>query len=85
MLLSSTKEVANSECNKIIEKVVSVLTMWKQRSLKITGKVTMINALIGSLFTYKMQAVLLFSDNHVTKFNRIIEDFIWNGRKINLI
>ena len=55
--------------------------MWKQRGLSLKGKVIIINTLIGSLFTYYMQVLPKISNAIQVKLKRIIEDFIWNGRK----
>ena len=41
----------------------------------------MLNALIGSLFIYKAQVLSGIPKNLETKLNRILENFIWNGRK----
>ena len=65
----------------VLQKAKAITKIWKQRNLSLVGKITVTNALIGSLFTYKMQVLPAIPKDLVTKFNRIIEIFIWHGRE----
>ena len=65
----------------IIDKMKSIIQVWRRRSLTIIGKVQIVNSLLGSLLVYPLQVLPLMSKQNVHKINKLIADFIWNGRK----
>ena len=50
--------------------------MWKQRSLSIKGKITILKSKIIPLFLYTA-SVMYISEEIVTKFEKIMYSFIW--------
>ena len=76
-----TDKLNNLNYNSIIDKVSAVLNVWKHHNLPLCGKVLIINSVEASLFTYKMMALPTISDTTVHRFNKIVEEFIWNSRK----
>ena len=79
--MEQNEESLNKSFSETLEKVQTVLKVWKTRSLTLFGKISMLNSLVGSLFTYKMQFLPCISNNNAIKLNCTIENFIWNGRK----
>ena len=66
------------------DRIEAITNMWKKRNLSLIGKITMLNSLVGALLVYKMQVLPSIDKNLVVKINRIVENFIWNGRKPKL-
>ena len=52
----------------------------KMRDLSLVGKIQVINALIGSLFMYKMTVLPNAPDRVIQEVESVIKDFIWNGK-----
>ena len=55
------------------------------RDLTLIGKTSVVNALVSSLFVHKMQILPKIPNELVHKFERLLEDFVWNGRKPKII
>ena len=70
-----------SNWNDIIEKVRKTCNKWANRRATLTGKILILNALIGSLFVYKMSIMCNLSENRIVQIERMIHDFIWSGKK----
>lgn len=51
------------------------------RNITLTGKVLLVNSLVGSLFVYKMTVLPFLGSEFVETFNKILRNFIWNDRK----
>ena len=67
--------------NPLIDKVESVLSLWKSRKCTLTGRILIINTLVESLFVHKMQCIELLLENMYKKFHEIILNFVWQGKK----
>ena len=78
---NNIKETLQANYGPIIDKAEAICAAWKKRNLSLFGKVNVINALVASLFVYRMMCLPHISDEYVNRFNRIVEDFIWNGHK----
>ena len=65
----------------VFKKCESVLSLWKKRKLSLCGKIEIINTLIGSMFVYKMLVLPRIPDSYLTRFNKLVEQFIWNGSR----
>ena len=71
----------NQSYNQLIEKMMSIISTWQQRHISLIGKINVLNSLVGSLLVYKMQVLPTISTSLTVKINRLLEKFIWNGRK----
>ena len=49
--------------------------------MSLIGKVTVVNSLVVSLFVYQMQVQPTITAKYIDRFNNMVIDFIWNGRK----
>ena len=77
----------DGECNQydnyasVIDKASSILKMWQRRQLSLVGKIEIVNALVNSLFTYKMQVIPALLTDLEARVRDIIVKFIWNAHK----
>ena len=69
---------------QIINKMNTVSKMWYYRNMTLTGKVVVVNALMSSLFMYKMQVLPAISTTLITKIEDIIVNFLWKGKKAKI-
>ena len=68
----------------VLQKVKSVFNSWKERSLTLCGKITVINTLISSLFVHKMTALPDLSTFQIQQLESDFARFIWNGAKAKI-
>ena len=74
------KNKDNNIWNSNIEKITKKLAMWKQRNLSLTGKVLIIKSLGISQLIY-FSDYLTIGENDITKLEKILYDFLWDGKK----
>ena len=75
------KRLIDLNIEPIIKRIKSTLSLWKQRNLFLRGKIQIVNALIGSLFVYKMSVLPNIGENHHKAIDELISSFIWNEKK----
>jgi exonuclease III len=63
----------------VINKVRKVVNMWRGRSLKLKGKVIVVNSLLMSIFIHVMN-VLDVPEWVLSEINTILVDFLWDGK-----
>ena len=76
--------IPSSNYDKIIVKMKRTMENWYNRTLTLHGKVLVINSLIGSLFVYKVTAMLTLNDTQINQINKMIRDFLWKGGKAKI-
>ena len=72
---------ANKSYIEILEKSKEILQKWGKQNISLYGKVVMINALVGSLFVYKMQVLCDPDENVYKQFYKLLEKFLWKGKR----
>ena len=65
----------------LIPKVESVLNVWQNRRLTLFGRVLIVNSLVESLFVHKMQCLELLNDKWYDRFQALVTNYIWKGRR----
>ena len=75
---------SESDFTNVILKVNKTCTNWYNRSMSLSGKVIIVNALIGSLFVYKMNNMLNLSEDQIQQVNDKIYHFLQNGRRARI-
>ena len=70
-----------SNYESIYSKVQAVCDNWYNKTSTLSGKILVINSLMGSLFVYKMTTLVNMTENQIKKVEVMIHDFLWNGRK----
>ena len=66
---------------EIMLKTRTIANMWAYRNLTLIGKTLIINSLLSSLFVYRMQLLHTISEDKFIEFDKIVEDFMWVGKK----
>ena len=74
-------ELVEQNYQKILAKLQNILATWKNRSLSLFGKICVVNALIASLFVYKMTVLPSMTESMFKNIELQIENFLWNGAK----
>ena len=68
----------------VLNEMRNTLQLWRQRDLTLKGKIQIANSLAGSLLIYKMQFMPTISEELGREISKILQQFIWNGRKPKL-
>ena len=74
------KESESLNWNLKLEKVNSLLRVWKMRNLTYYGKITIIKTLIASQFVY-IATCLPIPQKFVVNLNRLIYSFLWGSKR----
>ena len=81
-VLNGNLTVGSNNCYKnTIAKMKQVCENWYLRSLSVSGKVVIINALMSSLFVYRMMVLPAMPKNIMKEVNNIVTEFLWKGRR----
>ena len=78
------EQIIELNYEKVITTVQAKLNIWQQCSLDLLSKITIINTLVASLFVYKMCVLPSMPGSLVGQINKIMEEFLWNGRKAKI-
>lgn len=65
----------------LLEKAKRIFDVWLARDLGLIGKILVINALIMSLFVYRLTVLPALSKDYIYKINQIWSHFLWNNKK----
>ena len=65
---------------KLIEKANNITKMWYHRGLSLMGKILVLNALIASLFPYRMTVADRLPQEFFQKMKKIFKQFLWEGK-----
>ena len=77
----SDADLGSLNYGPVLAKAQAIMQNWSKRNISLLGKIQIINSLIGSLFVYKMYVLPRIGQNFIVKFNKMVENFLWNGRK----
>ena len=78
---NDTSQILSRNFNKILGKAEATLKLWCYGGLYLMGKILIINTLVGSLYVYKMSAMLNMPLNLIQEFNLLIQNFLWNRKR----
>ena len=73
--------VCEDNLTKIMKKLHKTCDNWFNRKATLFGKITIVNALMGSLFVYCMSTMLFLKQDDINKIESIIRNFLWGGRR----
>jgi hypothetical protein len=79
MVENDSEHTSLTNINIKLDKIQSIIDNWKHRSLSLKGKVTIINSLLISQMLY-IASVLYIPQWAIRKFNKLIIDFLWDGK-----
>ena len=80
----SHEDILDKNYGGIVAKARKVLNAWNNRGLTLIGKIQVINALIASLFVYKMMVLPCMPKNIIKNLDNLMRDFLWNGKKAKI-
>ena len=75
---------SNENLQGVMRKLHQVCDKWINRQATIFGKIVIINALMGSLFVYKMSTMMFLQPVDIANIEKIIRRFLWNGKKAKI-
>lgn len=78
-----TKEATEATWAGVINKIRTICGRWKARKLRLKGKVTVVNSLLLSVCVYVL-TVLEMPVWVMNDLNRILCDFIWEGKGVKI-
>lgn len=67
----------------VINKIKTTLNCWKQRKLKLRGKVVVVNALLMSKCVYTL-GVMDMPEWVLKGINNLVSDFLWGGKGVKI-
>ena len=79
--LSCDKNLDVSNFLDIVNKVENICSQWKNRTLTLSGKVLLINSLMGSLYIYKMLSLQNVANTEIDKFYKTVKLFLWGNKR----
>ena len=74
-------ELEEENYAQLIEQANNILKSWHNRRMSLCGKIQIVNSLVASIFIYRMQQLPLLSSQTTKELERLVTEFIWNGRK----
>ena len=66
--------------DKVFEKAENILNIWMGRGLSLHGGILVFNALVYSLFVYKLNVLPKINKNRIQEYNRLARKFVWGGK-----
>ena len=75
------EDILEKNYSEMPEKIKKILNSWHNRGLSLIGKVQVVNTLVASLFVYKMMVLPSIPKIWIKRFENIIREFLWNGKK----
>ena len=76
----SENEIIKLNYESLVQKTGIVLNSWSNRNLSLVGKVQVVNALVASLYVYRMSAIPSPTTTFFNKIQTMCNKFFWNGR-----
>ena len=83
-LSNDKSELIKFNLDSLIQKSQAILKMWTPRGLSLYGKISVINTLIISMFTYRLSVILALPVSYLEVLNKMFADFIWSGSKAKI-
>ena len=68
----------------ITNKMQGVINTWGLRLLPLSGKILLVNTLMGSLYIHTMMVLPPLSKIQSEKMDKMINHFLWNGKKVKI-
>ena len=85
--LSVSNEDSVDHCDNIAEitdEAVNIMKTWYLRDLSLCGKIQILNALVASLYVYRLSVLPLLTKQMIVNINGAFNDFIWEGKKVKI-
>uniref|UniRef100_A0A803PWX2 Reverse transcriptase domain-containing protein n=1 Tax=Cannabis sativa TaxID=3483 RepID=A0A803PWX2_CANSA len=76
-----SKKISHSECQILLEKMVSKIRGWSSRNLSYMGRVTLINAVLIAIHTYWAQ-IMILPKKLLKDIEAICRSYLWKGTQM---
>uniref|UniRef100_A0A803PE03 Reverse transcriptase domain-containing protein n=1 Tax=Cannabis sativa TaxID=3483 RepID=A0A803PE03_CANSA len=76
-----SKKISHSECQILLEKMVSKIRGWSSRNLSYMGRVTLINAILIAIHTYWAQ-IMILPKKLLKDIEAIRRSYLWKGTQM---
>lgn len=81
-LCSDLENIISINTAPLIQKIKTNLDKWKLINLTLWGKINIIKMAVAPQFNYiSMMIPVTISDGIFKQYNRMIKDFLWNGKQ----
>ncbi len=80
---SKEKEARDLTWTGVLNKIKQIFNCWKQRKLKLKGKVVVVNSLLLSKFVYVLNALDL-PEWVIKEMNQAVTNFLWDGKAVRI-
>ena len=77
-------ELMQLNYDSLIVKARRVLSPWYYRGSDSIGKIEVVNSLVGPSFAYRMAMLLSIPVKYIEEFNKLIQEFLWNGKRAKI-
>ena len=81
IFITHKDNILEKNYSPIITRAENTIKSWRSRTLSLSGKITVINSLISSMFVHKMMVLPQMSEEIIRKIESLFSDFIWSGAK----
>uniref|UniRef100_A0A803P4J5 CCHC-type domain-containing protein n=1 Tax=Cannabis sativa TaxID=3483 RepID=A0A803P4J5_CANSA len=78
-----SKKISISECQILLEKIVSKIRGWSSRNLSYMGRVTLINAVLIAIHTYWAQ-IMILPKKLLKDIEAICRSYLWKGTQMSM-
>ena len=79
--LYNNQDDLHNNYDKLIQKIECVAESWYYRNLTWIGKILVVNALMNSMFVYRMQILPMLRPHQCQKVDEIILKFLWKEKR----
>ena len=81
MFTGNIKEYKKINCENMLNKAENLFKICNKRTLTMLGKIVVVNTLVIPLFIYRFQVLPTPDKVFFLKFRKIVQTFIWNGKR----
>ena len=78
---SNVLEMTKLNYQGLIEKIQNICCIWSKRSLTLLGRILIVNTLLIPTLVYRLQVLPSPSKDILLKFKKIIQNFLWEGKR----
>ena len=75
-----TENLEDLNFNPLLVKTKTILDSWRWRPWSLIGKIQVVNALIASIYVYRLSTLPTPSEGFFTQYNKLIKELLWRGK-----
>ena len=84
IVTETDQQMIQKNFDPLFEKIEQIFKIWQARGLSLFGKCLISNTLAASILMYRITVLPLLEPKYYQKYNQLIQDFIWNGKKAKI-